>query len=242
MVQLKYFGDSRDFFKYDLITNLLKHNLVCNYVFVPMLTKARQGNNEGNKKPKQRDDRSKELFSFINSCDSKDLRHWESWLTQYVESYTTVEPVNDFFWEDERREAYWKSFEAALATKNALIFLDPDTGLQTGCPAYRKKHGAEKYILNSELRHLYQTMDKSSVLMIYQHLQFNKHKHEGDVRKKVIQASEATQCPYVLAYREDDLAFLFLTKNRGKFSPFCKIIESYEASSCDPYTFIYKKE
>lgn len=38
MVQLKYFGDSRDYFKYDLITTLVQHTSLDNYLFVPMLT------------------------------------------------------------------------------------------------------------------------------------------------------------------------------------------------------------
>ena len=38
MVQLKYFGDDRDYFKYDSITYLLKAGLFRRYAFIPMLT------------------------------------------------------------------------------------------------------------------------------------------------------------------------------------------------------------
>jgi len=47
MVQLKYYGDDRDYFKYDLITYLLKSLEIKNYGFVPMLTEHRD-DNEGN--------------------------------------------------------------------------------------------------------------------------------------------------------------------------------------------------
>lgn len=47
MVQLKYFGDDRDYFKYDLITSLVSDTTLRHYVFVPMLTEHRH-DNEGN--------------------------------------------------------------------------------------------------------------------------------------------------------------------------------------------------
>lgn len=51
MVQLKYFGDSRDYFKYDLISSILEGMKIADYVFIPMLTNHRI-DNEGNKTPK----------------------------------------------------------------------------------------------------------------------------------------------------------------------------------------------
>ena len=157
MVQLKYFGDSRDYFKYDLITHLLVSGLASNYAFVPMLTNHRV-DDEGNKIPKHIQGKSAELLSFIGMCGSKSLEHWETWLKPLVGSYVTVQPVNDVFFEDGARNKYWESFDAVLRTKNALIFVDPDTGLETGKPSYLRKMGREKYILNDELGQIGQTL------------------------------------------------------------------------------------
>ena len=44
MVQLKYFGDSRDYFKYDLMTSILEEMMLESYVFIPMLTNHRDDN------------------------------------------------------------------------------------------------------------------------------------------------------------------------------------------------------
>ncbi len=234
MVQLKCFGDSRDYFKYDLITHLLKSRVVSNYAFIPMLTNHRV-DGEGNKTPKHIGGKSKELLSFIDRCDSKDLKHWECWLKPHIESYVTIHPVNEVFFEDEAREKYWESFDAVITTKNALIFVDPDTGLETGNPSYLKKRGIEKYILNEELRKLVYALDSSSVLMIYQHLPNNKHKHEESVLKKIKQAIKASRCSSVLAYREDNLAFLFISKSEAIFSELCKLLESYHENSGHVY-------
>lgn len=238
MVQLKYFGDSRDYFKYDLITHLLKNRIISNYAFVPMLTNHRV-DTEGNKKPKHIKGKSTELLSFINKCDSKDLEFWEIWLNPHIESYVTIQPLNDTFFEDETRSRYWELFESVLTTKNALVFIDPDTGLETGTPSYLKNKGREKYILNKELTRINQLLDDSSILMIYQHLPNNKHIHEESVNKKIKQAIEATGCSSVLAYREDDLAFLFIAKNKAVFSTLCNLLESYHENSGHVYKSIH---
>lgn len=121
MVQLKYFGDSRDYFKYDLITHLLKSGVVSNYAFVPMLTNHRVDDG-GNKAPKHIDGKSTELLSFIDRCGYKNLEHWEAWLKPVVSSYVTVQPVNKIFFEDGARNKYWESFDAALSNEKCPNF------------------------------------------------------------------------------------------------------------------------
>jgi hypothetical protein len=238
MVQLKYFGDSRDYFKYDLITHLLKSGIFSNYTFVPMLTNHRV-DGEGNKTPKHIDGKSTELLSFIEKCESKDLEHWKRWLQPLVNSYVTVNPVNEVFFEDGTRSTYWEYFETVLSTKNALIFVDPDTGLETGKPSYLKRMGREKYILNNEIKKLSELLDEFSVLMIYQHLPNNKHIHKESVNNKIKQASEASGCSLVLAYREDDLAFLFIAKSKATFSELRAQLECYHESSDHQYKSIH---
>lgn len=213
MVQLRYFGDSRDYFKYDLIAFVLQDMEIENYVFVPMLTKDREGN-EGNRRPKHIGGKSKDLLSFIEDRISKDLNHWENWLMESVQSYETVQPVNETYFEDAdaQRSKYWEQFSQLLERENALIFVDPDTGLETGDSKYLEQRGREKYILNGEAKNLYERLDPSSILMIYQHLPRNRNKHTESVEKKLSQIHSATGGSSACAYREDDLAFIFIAE------------------------------
>ena len=126
MVQLKYFGDARDYFKYDLITSIFEANILKNYSFIPMLTDHRE-DKEGNRRPVRRDDRSEELYEFIKTRIGKSLDHWEKWLRQYVESYHTVKPADETFFRDESRGNYWQRFRPLAEIEKALVFLDPDT-------------------------------------------------------------------------------------------------------------------
>ena len=234
MVQLKYFGDSRDYFKYDLITYLLRKRLCTRYAFIPMLTNHRV-DGEGNKIPKYIDGKSRELLSFISSCELKDLKHWEHWLNPIVDSYVTVEPVNGIFFTDQSRCEYWDIFGDISKEVDALIFIDPDTGLETGGASYLRKMGREKYILNTELSVLYERLECGSVLMIYQHLTNNKNIHKESVDKKLVQASIHTGSQYVLAYREDDLAFLFLMKSNDLFNQLHSLLTTYHQNSDHKY-------
>jgi len=230
MVQLKYFGDSRDYFKYDLITYLLKSGVVSNYVFIPMLTNHRV-DGEGNKTPKYVEGKSSELLSFIDKCHTKDLSHWERCLSPHANSYVTVQPVNEVFFSDSARESYWQRFESVSKEKNALIFLDPDTGLETGDRQYQEKMGREKYILDSELFRLAKHLDDASVLMIYQHLPRDSSRHETGALKKLNQAIRKTNCKLAMAYREDDLAFVFIVKDSSTYATLGRLLEGYRENS-----------
>jgi hypothetical protein len=224
MVQLKYFGDCRDFFKYDLITAILENHGIKNYVFVPMLTKHRI-DREGEKSPKMIRGKSEALLAFIRNCRSKDLCHWEQWMAQFVENYRTLPPVNGFFFDHENRAEYWIAFKEHLKTKDALIFLDPDTGLERS--SFIRSSEREKYILNGEISLLHNHLDPSSILMIYQHLQNNKRLHESDVIRKLEQLKASHENARVCGYREDDLVFLFLSKDENVFRPLCDTLRDY---------------
>ena len=238
MVQLKYFGDSRDYFKYDLISSVLLGMGTTNYVFVPMLTDHRE-DKEGKKLPKQMEGKSALLYSFIRGCHSKDLNHWEKWFCEIGINYKTVQPVNEAIFRDEKRSEYWKAFSKHLQTEDALVFIDPDTGLESGSPSYLRKMGREKYILNEEIALLYKTLDAKSVLMIYQHLPNNKHAHESAVQKKVEQLQANSGGELACAYREDDLAFIFIAKDLNLFRQLYKTLADYHSRSQHPRKTLY---
>jgi len=239
MVQLKYFGDDRDFFKYDLITFILEKSSLSNYVFIPMLTEHRN-DNEGQKSPADKNDRSPELLQFMRGCPSKSLRHWENWINRFADQYLTVEPVDSIFFQDSSRMAYWEKFNAILPTKNALIFIDPDTGLETGSPPYQKRKGREKYLINNELSQLVDRIDNTSVLMIYQHLSRDKNHHNTGVQKKVEQVIKAaTEDVLVCAYRENDLSFLFVMRTQEQYQEAFRLLNGYYEKSTSAYKSIY---
>jgi len=234
MVQLKYFGDSRDYFKYDLITSIFEANLLKSYTFIPMLTYHRD-DNEGRRRPVRTGDKSLELYEFIMNCNGKCLNHWKRWLTPYVLFYQTIEPADETFFRDESRANYWQRFKRLIETDKTLVFLDPDTGLQTGTGSYRNRMGPEKYILNDELKDIFKMLRLDSLIMVYQHLPNNKHIHSEATRKKIDQVQSICCGAFTCAYREDDLAFIFVAKSKQVFSRLQHFLSAYHERSQNRY-------
>jgi hypothetical protein len=112
-------------------------------------------------------------------------------------------------------------------TRKALVFVDPDTGLQTGNLSYRRRIGPEKYILDSELSALFGWLGTESILMIYQHLPRDKRRHDGATEKKQRQAQSVCNNELTYAYREDDLAFVFVTKSKEVFKQLQHFLINY---------------
>ena len=231
MVQHKYFGDSRDYFKYDLITKVLAQSSLRHYMFIPMLTEHRD-DGQGNTRSRNRGDKSPELLDFIVRCNGiRSLKHWETWLGPHVQSYRTVEPVDGLYFSDQTRDTYWDLFGPLIGRPDALIFIDPDTGLQSGGSAYRQKQGPERYLLFSELRDLLGASDPSSVLMVYQHLSRNEHHRHPSMEKKLSQIRDLCGSTYSCAYREADLGFLFVAKRPELHNQIRTVLDCYCANS-----------
>ncbi len=238
MVQLKYFGDDRDYFKYDLITTIFQCSSLRRYVFVPMLTEPRF-DNEGSTLPRNFGDKSDDLREFISGCNCKSLKHWETWLSRYVESYATIEPVDETFFSDQMRNEYWTLFRPIIGQSDALVFVDPDTGLETGSPSYLQRAGREKYILSRELVSLIGRIDSSSVLMLYQHLSRDSRKHTASVERKLEQVRQADRTALVCAYRERDLAFLFVSKTQSLYDVIKGVLGNYHTNSNHAYRSLH---
>jgi hypothetical protein len=199
-----------------------------------MLTSYRE-DNEGKRRPVNNGDKSAKLYDFIMTCEGTTLNHWKTWLSPYVLSYQTIEPTDEIFFYDESRVNYWHRFGALVGTDKTLVFLDPDTGLQTGTSSYRKRMKPEKYILNSEVKDLFLRLHPESLLMIYQHLPNNKHIHTEATRKKLRQVQSVCCDSLSLAYREDDLAFVFVAKSTETFRHLKQFLAEYHRRSKDKH-------
>lgn len=239
MVQLKYFGDNRDYFKYDLISFVLSKNIFASYCFVPMLTKHRT-DREGEVALKPSTCKSTKLFNFIKEHENQDLNHWEKWLKQFVPIYKTIQPVNYSYFADHDRSKYWEINREILVSDNAFIFVDPDTGLQAGRKSCIKKTDKEKYILNDDLFCLLNYLSDSSMYIIYQHLQRNRHNHVEDIERKIRVLGNFYPNLFVTIYYEDDLAFVFATKRNRIYHQVNKTIAEYHFRSSIEHRGVHK--
>ena len=99
--------------------------------------------------------------------------------------------------------------------------------------------GRDKYILDSEIELLYDHLDPSSVLMIYQHLPNNKHVHEVSVTKKIKQLRSSNKDSHVCGYREDEVVFLFMSKDATLFTHLSSTLTNYHSKSEHRYKSLH---
>jgi hypothetical protein len=161
-VKPRFFADTRDLFKYDLVQALmegipgLRH-----FLFVPMLTRddGKEGGYHNLSKAKA-GNLNRDLFDFLEGCHGRKERD-VSRIGMYFES-TRIDTriVTELFIHPGRRDY----FEAVLAgiSPSSLVLLDPDNGLET-------RHPDEKHLLFSELSSILGAIDDGSLVMVFQY-------------------------------------------------------------------------
>jgi hypothetical protein len=201
----RFFGDSHDLFKYDLIAWIMKElrDDLSSFTFIPMLTK--------NQPPKKKDIAgmaNEELWNSFNEFRGDDAAgDYFAIISGYFQSMGVKTKIfKEPIFSKETRAKYFDAVRAGFPV-NSLIFFDPDTGLQD-------RNVSEKHLSYDELKDFYSRMDERSIIMVYQHHYRYIHDHKNfstEIAGKV-QSIIGEKEP--LAFIDDNtIMFLFLVKN-----------------------------
>jgi hypothetical protein len=219
----KTFGDTKDLFKYDLITSIIKglKGGIDRIIIVPMLTKY-DPKFKGN--PGCRN--TNLIACFRRLRRTEDIDHYYDELKSYIKELKAdikKEKVrvriekNEIFSHQKRDEyfqAIYENFPAA-----ALIFIDPDTGI-------KEKDFTEKHLSYAELKKMYELLDNESVLMVYQH--YLRRRLPGpDEPKRKFQDMVNLTGTHPLVIADNTVMFLFLTKNPELHDTLTEILRNY---------------
>jgi hypothetical protein len=202
----KFFGDTLDLFKYDLIFSIMNElkNELSVFTFIPMLTK--------NHPPKKKDVagmNNTTLWNHFNKLfgDGAAGDYFKE-IQKYFESEGIRTKIySDIKFSQSQRENYFKRILLGLP-RNPLIFFDPDTGL-------KETDATEKHLKYSELREIYKEIDDNSILMIYQHFYRDRTKYQNlpeKIASRVEQDIDPND-PRPLHIDNNTIMFLFLTRN-----------------------------
>ncbi|MCZ7392505.1 MAG: hypothetical protein ABOK23_01705 [Candidatus Methanoperedens sp.] len=201
----QYLGDERDLFKFDLIKEIIQGiNTIERFTYIPMLTRydseyethGNQRNLEkaiGNLNTEFVAVLKKYEFEPIIERNFDRIKEYFKKLGNDVKFYKENETFTD-----DARVQYFKNIPHDLLSKS-LVFVDPDTGLQSKSPS-------EKHILYWEVSYLYDQMDDDSLLMIYQH---SKHRPFSQVKRK-LETNITNSSIYI---SDKSIALFFLAKN-----------------------------
>ncbi len=219
----KYFGDTKDLFKYDLITSLIKgfKGNIDRIVIVPMLTKY---NPDFKGNPGCRNTNLIACFRRLRRTEEVD--HYYDELKDYIKDLKTdinkkkvrIRIEKSEIFSKQNRDHYFQSIYENFP-ESSLIFIDPDTGI-------KEKSVTEKHLAFSELKTFYERLDNDSILMVYQHYQRRKPPAPDEPKRKFNEVSTLTGAsPIVIA--DNSVMFLFLTKNQELHDTLTGILRNY---------------
>lgn len=210
----QYFGDRRDLFKFDLLLDLMASGRFRQLTYVPMLTQP-DATGQGGLAPADGRGHSPELFAFLNERRTSrvlDIGNWREYFSRNKEFVYRA-------YRDDRedycfggRAAYFAGIDEGMV-QGACILVDPDIGIQRRTHAYMAQRGLEKYLFIDDLAELLER-SKESLIIVYQHLQRNAHKHLSQIETDVEVLSRRLDLGAVPFVREGDLAFYAISRDQ----------------------------
>ena len=163
----QYFGDDRDYFKYDLIIDLAICLQIPRFTNIVMLTPP-DGRGDGKRTNYKVENRSANLYSFLQDSIKMQcrkvsrLREFFNTMEKRIE-YLPYGDKDDSCFEGRRRDEYFNSIPTEWLEK-AVIFADPDIGLKPQSAS----ENSVNHVLPREMQHLKATMWTSSILVMIQ--------------------------------------------------------------------------
>ena len=217
----RYFGDNRDLFKYDLIYQIIRAVLVNHFTVIPMLTgNDDKGHGEKRDRDKARAGKeNRDLMSFLDECVAEGRRDIKQ-LESFFKNQCVKMKVYQKGFSHQQRGDYFKQAENELLPKS-LVLVDPDTGLEV-------KRSGEKHVLYSEVKSLYEHMDKGSILMIYQH--FPRANHPEYLNWRAEALKEKVTGDYPVCIDDNEIIFFFLTKDDSLEHSLTHLVGDYAES------------
>ncbi len=182
----QYFADKRDYFKWDFLEDLLNGcPELKTFTNITMLTPA-DDSKEGNLKEYGPGHRGAELYKFLQDCLKKRKRtvfemrrYFQGKPFEYYPHRDNIDTPYAY----ESREEYFARIPGQKL-QQALIFFDPDIGLQVGSPSYMRRVGMSKYLFDASLSAVAQRASDDSVLVVYQHLQRDRDRFWDDIEER----------------------------------------------------------
>lgn len=221
----QYFGDKRDFIKYSLIVDVLDHHpKLSAFAFVPMLTKN-DSTKQGNVRGYPRKPGNEGVYKFLKDPENKSIKCWRDFFrVKYPDRCYIIGDLDETpeqnpkakYFEHHVRQDYFTTVTNWNIKTNALVLIDPDIGIQPKDKQYWRRiannpERAEKYLLKNDIELLAKYVPNSA-LMIYQHLQNNRHRHEAQAKEK-LQLLSGVFDEKVSSVRCDAVQYLFASKN-----------------------------
>ena len=227
-MNLKYSGDTRDLFKFDLVRQLMKSiPEFKSFTFVPMITEDERRTKQ--KKSSKLDlgaaarkglagTKNRDLMTHLGRLQEieDDLEYFSGIHSYFRQENIMVEVLHKDRFSHENRVNYFQRLFEKFPS-HSLILLDPDVGLEI-------KNPTQRHLLFDEVSAIYDRMDSSSVLMIYQHIP--RVIRKGYIGKRCKELAEVCgSMPETIT--DNEIVFFLLTKDKTVRTKLCTELGEY---------------
>src|SRR6266581_6816397 len=216
----KFFADKNDFFKYDLLLELIENSpFLKQLTVVPMLTRL-DGRKGGGLTHYECENRRGDLYEFLKKCldtGQRDISHLKEYFAKKAFAYTPFRDSTCFT--NKARDEYFHAIpETAL--DNALIFIDPDNGLTDS-----GKQTDDKHLTYAELAGLLSRVKDPSTVVVYHHLA--RVPREELFRSINAHLQQLQPKPNTAFVSDNRIAFLVLAKESSTGNRAEKVLRNY---------------
>jgi hypothetical protein len=214
----QYFGDTRDLFKYDLILRVMEGiPSIRSLTFIPMLTpddESTHGNRTDHRRAKA-GFKNRPLVEHLAACVLEGRRNVCEILPLFTAHGIQVNLHGEPFSTPDRA-AYFRAIPDGWL-REALVFLDPDIGMEVADPT-------EKHLLFTEIGNLLGRMEGNSVLMIFQ---FYPRVERGAYTMRRKAELGRIHRGEILSITDNQIVFFFLASDPGLMERIGDLLAGY---------------
>jgi hypothetical protein len=220
----QYFGDSNDYFKYDLLIFLADQLLEIERLSIIWMLTPNDNSGDGGKTDYRRGTGDRGLFGFLKKSledGTRDVVKLGEYFQKagYRFTYCPYGETTPFVNQD--RDAYFQGIQPELL-KAAIVFIDPDNGLEVPSALPSTMH---KYVRFEEVQALYRRMDEKSALVIYQHL--------PRIHRKMFlyglagKLHDELSCPIPISISDNQITFIIVAKTQKRREEIKELLDEY---------------
>lgn len=210
----QYFGDSRDFYKYDLLLQLMGCGLGFEQLVMGWWLTADDQSTDGEIRDYKLGNRGRELHDWLQAQHHRphrDVRRFAEYPAVAQASWSYAQVLEMVPHDPASRAAYVDQV-VGLSSLPGLVFLDPDNGMMTRSTTRAKRC---KYVDYPEVASIVQAMNEASVLLVFQYLPYVKRDVFYPAAIKRLR-DEAGVRHITWASPDNIVACFLITRSRGR--------------------------
>jgi hypothetical protein len=223
-VKNQYFGDQRDYLKYDLLIFLAEELSGIKKLSVVWMLTEDDGSPDGGRIQYPKGARDRGLFRFLKKSLDEGTRNVARIGDYFKDAgygfdYCPYGAETPLLHQD--RSTYFNQIPLEILS-NAVVFLDPDNGLEVKSA---NEKTLCKYVKYEEVRSIYERMTPDSCLVIYQHLP--RIDRNYFLYGLYCNLRECLKCPVPLSVTDNQVAFLMVTKAKERREEVNRLLHNY---------------